>query len=44
MIEVLGTKFTGTEMEVIYRYLGNACNHRKTMEFVQKGFDMEVLK
>lgn len=41
--EFLGTKFAESEMEVIYTYLGNACNHRKTMEFVQKGFDMEVL-
>lgn len=39
----IGTNFTKEDMEIIYTYLGNACNHKKTMEFL-KSYDMEVLR
>lgn len=39
----LGTNFTKEDIEIIYTYLGNACNHEKTLEFVRSGFDMDVL-
>lgn len=40
----LGMNFTAEDMELIYTYLGNACNHKKTVQFVQSGYDMEILK
>lgn len=39
----LHTDFTFDDMEIIYTYLGNACNHNKTLEFVRSGYDMSVL-
>ena len=40
----LDTSFSEEEMEEIYTYLENACNHMKTKQFVESGFDMKVLK
>lgn len=40
----LGTSFCVADMEQIYRYLGNACDHRKTVDFVRSGYDMAVLE
>ena len=40
----LGTGFTETDMETIYTYLGNAVHHKKTIEFVCSGYDLNVLK
>ena len=40
----LGTSFTEGDMDTIYTYLGNACNHAKTVRFVESGYDMAVLK
>lgn len=40
--QFLGTDFTKKEMELIYTYLGNACNHEKTIQFVQSGYDMRI--
>ena len=34
----LGTNFTKEDIEII----GNACNHKKTLEFVKSGFDMDI--
>ncbi len=31
-------------MKIIYTYLGNACNHAKTIRFIESGYDLEVLK
>lgn len=31
-------------MEKIYTYLGNACNHKKTLKFIESGYDMSILK
>lgn len=36
----LGTSFTQEDMEDIYTYLGNACNHPRTIEFIESGYDM----
>mgnify|MGYP007110272801 CR=1 FL=1 len=42
--EFLGTQFTAEEMEQIYTYLGNACNHEKTVRFVESEYDMNILE
>ena len=42
--DYLGTKFTFEEMEEIYTYLGNRCNHKKTVRFIEGGYDMAILK
>ena len=42
--EFLCTNFTAENMELIYTYLGNACNHEKTIQFVESGYDMGILK
>ena len=39
----LGTDFTENDMEIIYTYLGNACNHPKTIRFIKSGYDMSIL-
>lgn len=38
----LGTSFTEKDMCVIYEYLGNACNHEKTIRFIESGYDFSV--
>lgn len=40
----LGTNFSYDDMEIIYTYLGNRCNHPKTVKFIESGYDMSVLK
>lgn len=40
----LGTDFTGEDMAVIYQKLGNRVRHYLTVEFVNSGYDMAVLK
>lgn len=40
----LGEEFTPDDMELIYTYLGNGCNHSLTMEFIKQCFDLEVLR
>lgn len=40
----LGTNFSHKDMEVIYTYLGNCCNHSKTVAFVESGYDMNILE
>ena len=42
--DYLGTNFSEKDMEEIYTYLGNACNHKKTLKFIESGYDMSVLK
>lgn len=39
----LGTNFSQNEMMKIYTYLGNRCNHAKTLRFIESGYDMSVL-
>ena len=38
----LRTNFSEEEMETIYTFLGNACNHERTLLFIKSGFDMTV--
>lgn len=38
----LHTEFDENDIEIIYTYLGNACNHSRTLEFVRSGYDMSV--
>lgn len=40
----MDTSFTEDDMYEIYTYLGNACNHEKTIRFIKSGYDMEVIK
>lgn len=40
----LGTNFTHEEMELIYTYLGNRCNHEKTVKFIESGYDLSILR
>lgn len=42
--EYLGTSFTAKDMRTIYTELGNACNHEKTIEFINSGYDMSILE
>ena len=42
--QFLDTDFTEKDMEQIYTYLGNACNHAKTLRFIASGYDMSVLE
>ena len=42
--DFLGTDFTESDIETIYTYLGNRCNHKKTVRFIESGYDMAVLK
>ena len=39
----LGTNFSQDEMMEIYTYLGNCCNHQKTLRFIESGYDLSVL-
>lgn len=39
----LDTEFSQADMVEIYTYLGNRCNHDKTLRFVRSGYDMAVL-
>ena len=40
----LGTSFSEKDMDVIYTYLGNSCDHEKTKRFVCSGYDMSILE
>lgn len=40
----LDTRFSEGDMDLIYTYLGNACNHSLTIEFINSGYDMNILK
>lgn len=42
--DFLGTDFTEDDIEIIYTYLGNRCNHERTVNFINSGYDMAVLK
>lgn len=39
----LGTSFIDEDIKVIYIYLGNACDHEKTIRFIESGYDFNVL-
>lgn len=42
--QFLDTDFKEGDMELIYTYLGNACNHKKTIMFIESNYDKSVLK
>lgn len=39
----LGTEFDADDFDEIYTYLGNACNHAKTLRFIESGYDVRML-
>jgi hypothetical protein len=39
----LHTDFDENDIDCIYTYLGNSCNHNKTIEFVRSGYDLNLL-
>ena len=39
----LGTNFSQDDMMQIYTYLGNCCNHKRTLRFIESGYDLSVL-
>lgn len=39
----LGTSFSQEDMRQIYTYLGNRCNHSRTLRFIESGYDLSVL-
>lgn len=39
----LGTTFSQADMMQIYTYLGNRCNHKRTLRFIESGYDLSVL-
>lgn len=42
--EFLGTEFTKDEMEEIYTYLGNDCNRKKTIKFIESNYDLNIFE
>lgn len=40
----LQTEFTEDDMDIIYTYLGNSCNHPKTVKFIESGYDMKIFE
>ena len=41
--QYFNSEFSKDDIEIIYTYLGNACNHQKTIDFINSGFDMSIL-
>jgi hypothetical protein len=39
----LHANFDDNDIERIYTYLGNACNHEKTLQFIRSGYDISIL-
>ena len=39
-----GTAFTSEDIGVIYGCLGNGVNHKKTLDFIQSSYDLDILK
>jgi len=42
--DFLGTDFTEEDIAIIYQKLGNRVRHSLTVEFVNSGYDMAILK
>lgn len=40
----LNTNFSTDDIELIYAYLGNKCNHELTKQFINSNYDMNLLK
>lgn len=41
--EFLDTEFTFDEMCEIYTYLGNDCNRKKSIKFIESNYDLNIL-
>lgn len=41
--EYLGTDFSHEDIYEVYTYLGNRCNHAKTLLFIESGYDVSML-
>ena len=39
----LGTNFSHDDIDEVYTYLGNCCNHKKTLLFIGSGYDVRIL-
>ena len=39
-----GTNFSHDDMEIIYTYLGNGVNRKKTLAFIYSGYNLAVLE
>lgn len=39
----LGTNFSHDDIDEVYTYLGNRCNHKKTLLFIGSGYDVRIL-
>lgn len=39
----LATNFSASDMDLIYTYLGNRCNHQRTLRFIESGYDLATL-
>jgi hypothetical protein len=39
----IGTTFSQDDMMQIYTYLGNCCNHKRTLRFIESGYDISML-
>ena len=42
--DFLGTRFSEQDMALIYQRLGNRIRHKLTIQFVESGYNMELLK
>lgn len=40
--QYLHTDFSFEDMEIIYTYLGNCCNRKRTLQFIRSGYDMSI--
>ena len=40
---LLGINFTQTAIVEIYTYLGNRCDHARTLRFIESGYDLAAL-
>lgn len=38
----LGTSFSYDDMEEIYTYLGNRCNHQRTLRFIESNYTLDL--
>lgn len=39
----LGTNFSYDDIDEVYTYLGNGCNHAKTLVFIETGYNVSML-
>lgn len=40
----LETKFSNADIEIIYTKLGNGCNRKLCIDFIESGYDMKLLR